>query len=189
MEYKTNGKGLQMNMPQRRRIFRIPDQQKYINSYYPALFCVLSVWCLCLPQLITVNDQLSAAAFISFSLLWVRRLFQLGVKHWGEYREIKVKICILDYDNLCRSFSVFTWNLLTVFILSTCHLFDLTVSNNRLKKWFFLTKSLVESQVFRFYYECIYMKDSLSIVLMYWIMYWMLEDSQHSVDKSNKVFI
>ena len=70
MEYKINGKGLQMNVPQRRRIFRIPDQQKFIYSYYPALFCVLLVWwCLCLAQLITVNDQLSAAAFISFSLL------------------------------------------------------------------------------------------------------------------------
>ena len=63
MEYKINGKGLQMNMPQRRRIFRIPDQ-------FSALFWVLSVWwCLCLAQLITVNDQLSAPAFILFSLL------------------------------------------------------------------------------------------------------------------------
>ena len=52
-----------MNMSQRRRIFRIPDQ-------FSALFWVLSVWwCLCLAQLITVNDQLSAAAFISFSRL------------------------------------------------------------------------------------------------------------------------
>ena len=67
-------------VPQRRRIFRIPDQQNnYINSYYPALFWVLSVWwCSCLAQLITVNDQLSAAAFISFSLLWVRRLYNSG---------------------------------------------------------------------------------------------------------------
>ena len=60
---QISGKGLQMNMPQRRRIFRIPDPQKYTNSYYPALFWLLSVWrSLCLAQLITVNDQLSAAA-------------------------------------------------------------------------------------------------------------------------------
>ena len=89
------------------------------------------------------------------------RLFHLRVKHWGEYRENKVKICIRDYDNLCRSFSVFTWNLLTIFIIRTYDLFDLTVSHSRLKKWLFLTKSLVESQVFRFYYECI------SYVLLY----------------------
>ena len=35
----------------------------------------------------TVNDRLSAAALISFSMLKVRRLFQLRVKHKGEYRE------------------------------------------------------------------------------------------------------
>ena len=176
-----------MNMPQRRRIFRIPDPEKYTNSYYPALFCVLLVWwCLCLAQLITVNDQLSAAAFILFSLLWVRRLYKTGayfslrVKHWGEYRENKVKICIRDYDNLCRSFSVFTWNLLTVFIIRTYDLFDLTVSHSRLKKWLFLTKSLVEIQVFRFYYECIYM-----YCFICWIMYWMLEDSEHPEGKAN----
>ena len=101
-----------------------------------------------------------------------RRLFHLRVKHWGEYRENKVKICIRDYDNLCRSFSVFTWNLSTIFIIRTYDLFDLTVSHSRLKKWLFLTKSLVESQVFRFYYECIYM-----YCFICWIMYWMLEDS------------
>ena len=84
MEYKINGKGLQMNMPQRRKIFRIPDQQKYTNSYYPALFWVLSVWCLA--QLVTVNDQLSAAAFISLpvigaALIQEGRFFQLQIKH------------------------------------------------------------------------------------------------------------
>ena len=36
---------------------------------------------------ITVNDRLSAAAFISFSMLKVRPSFQLPVKHKGEYRE------------------------------------------------------------------------------------------------------
>ena len=84
MEYKINGKGLQMNTPQRRRIFRIPDQQKYTSSYYPALFWLLSVWCLA--QLITLNDQLSAAALISLlvigaALIQERRFFQLRVKH------------------------------------------------------------------------------------------------------------
>ena len=73
-----------MNMPQRRRIFRIPDQQKYTYSYYPALSWVLSVWCRA--QLITVNDQLSAAAFISLPVIGAaltqeRRFFQLRVKH------------------------------------------------------------------------------------------------------------
>ena len=72
MEYKTSGKGLQMNMPQSCRIFRIPDQQKYTNSYHISRFLLGSIGVvvgLCLAQLITVNDQLSAAAFISFSLL------------------------------------------------------------------------------------------------------------------------
>ena len=36
---------------------------------------------------ITVNDRLSAAALISFSILKVRRLFQLQVKQKGECRE------------------------------------------------------------------------------------------------------
>ena len=36
---------------------------------------------------ITVNDRSSATALISFSMLKVRRLFQLQVKHKGEYRE------------------------------------------------------------------------------------------------------
>ena len=103
MEYKINGKGLQMNMPQRHRIFRIPDQQKYTSIYYPALFWVLSVWCLA--QSITVNDQLTAAAFISLpvigaALIQERRFFQPRVKHWGEYRENKVKISIRDFVNL-----------------------------------------------------------------------------------------
>ena len=84
MEYKISGKELQMNMPQRRRIFRIPNQQKYTNSYHPALFWLLSVWCLA--RLITVNDQLSAAAFISLPVIGAgfiqgRRLFQLRVIH------------------------------------------------------------------------------------------------------------
>ena len=81
-----------------------------------------------------------------------------------------MKISIRDSVNLCRSFSVFILKLVdVVVILSTCDLFELTVSHNRFKKkWFFLIKSLVESkQVFRFYYDCIYMNDFLSIVLIY----------------------
>ena len=46
----------------------------------------------------TINDRLSAAALISFPLLWVRRLFQLRVKYWGEYRENQVR-CILSMHN------------------------------------------------------------------------------------------
>ena len=54
MEYKTSGKGLQMNMPQSCRIFRIPDQQKYTNSYHISRFLLGSIGVvvgLCLAQL------------------------------------------------------------------------------------------------------------------------------------------
>ena len=156
MENKINGKGLQLNIPKRRRIFRILDQQKYTNSYTMFMSCTVNYrkWWIKRRDAHFIFPVMGAALNIQ-----ERRLLQLRVKHWGEYRENKVKICIRDYNNLCRSFSVFTWNLSTVFILSTCDLFDLTVSHKRLKKWSFLTKSLVESQVIRFYYECIYMND------------------------------